>query len=99
MDTKSASRYTKLNTQIRKCIGNLKFDAYKNLHGLVFSELCCIKYEELEDWIFEWAHNYCDVENLRNEIDYFFKRQGMKAICMYTLANKLRELCMKTLKS
>lgn len=98
MKRSEAKKYDKLNKGVRKYIENLDLKRYANISGLVLTELCRIKYEELDEWMTEWAANHCDTELLRYEIDQLYKRQGMNAICMVLLAQELRKLCLKTLK-
>jgi len=98
MKRSDTKKYDRLNKDIRDYIENLDLKKFANINGLVLTELCRITYEELDEWITKWAAVYCDEDALRFEIDQYYKRQGMNAICMCLLAKELRELCRKTLK-
>ena len=98
MKRSDGKKYEKLNIDIRGYLDTLDLKKYANINGLVLTELCRITYEELDDWITNWAAVYCDAELLRYKIDQYYKRQGANAICMCLLAQELRELCRQTLK-
>lgn len=95
-------KYRALNEKVRKFLDNFQLEAYKNIQGLIFTELGAVRSYQLADWIAEYASNYCRDEDLRYKIDHYYKefyqKSKKEAIPMYTLATKLKELCKETQK-
>ena len=93
MSVAQKKKFDALNKQAQSFIDGLQFSTYKNIYGLKFTELCAVEYEQLDDWIANFACTYCEDEDLRDEIDKYYKEQDMRNIPMSELAKKLKQIC------
>ena len=80
---------TQLNVRAKRFVEEFKVEDYKNLTARSLTELQPVKYNDVDNWITKYAPKYCHTEQLRAKVRIFFDEQGINAISMVNLVEKL----------
>jgi hypothetical protein len=82
----------KRNDEVRECVRRIDFSAYGGLHGVILPELKGITKGEVEDWVRQYASEFCHIQELLPKVRELFEIAEIERIPMQTLATKLKAL-------
>jgi len=82
----------KRNDEVREAIKRIDFSAYQGLAGVVLPELKGITQSEVEDWVRQYACQFCHPHELFPKVRELFDAAKMERIPMEILAIKLKAL-------